>query len=66
MQAKEEGNLEKRGRAKVVCGREVGCREQRRGREGRRCVSKSTNWFSSSGASKDFLGLTDQTVFSAT
>ena len=36
MQAKEEGNLEKRGRAKVVCGREVGCREQRRGREGRR------------------------------
>ena len=44
----------------------LGCRKQRRGREGRRSVSKSTNCFSSFGASKDFLGLTDQTVFSAT
>lgn len=44
----------------------VGCRKQRRGREGRRSVSKSTNCFSSFWASKDFLGLTDQAVFSAT
>ena len=50
-----KGNLEKPGRAKVVCGREVGCREQRRGREGRRFVSKSTNWFSSFWASKTSL-----------
>ena len=66
MEAKEEGNMEKQGGARMVCGREVGGRAQRSGREGRRFVSKSTNWFSSFGASKDFLGLTDQTVFSTT